>query len=117
MCDDKVEGDIVYISKTRLNELEALEAKLPLLIDEAIKEYKTYSLKRLHEKDKMNPKAVAERARRYVEKNRERLNERRRQNRKLKLEKKEDTSTVIELKPPAPRITYSRTDTTCLKFD
>ena len=77
-------AEMVNVSVERLRELEALEAKLPALIDEAIKEYKTSALQRLHEKDKQNPKAVAERAKRYLEKNREALNERRREQRRLK---------------------------------
>ena len=91
--------EIVYISKERLKELEALEAKLPQLIQEAIKDYKNQALKRLHQKDKENPKAVAERAKRYVEKHREELNAKRRQNRKLKSAESNDSTAVIELKP------------------
>lgn len=76
-----MENELVTISIDRFHQLEALEARFPTLIEDAIKEYKTQALKRLHEKDKTNPKAVAERARRYAEKNRDAINERRRQKR------------------------------------
>ena len=90
--------DYVTISVERLRQLEELEARVPHLIEESIKEYKAQSLKRLHERDKMNPTAVAQRARRYVEKHRDLLNERRRQKRKQKAES--SPTSIIQIKSP-----------------
>ncbi len=79
----------VEISVERLKELESIEAKIPSMIDEALKEYKQAALKRLHEKDKANPDAVNLRARRYAQKNREMLNAKRRERRRIEKEAKE----------------------------
>jgi vacuolar-type H+-ATPase subunit H len=74
--------DIVNVSVERYAELEKLEMSLPGMIEDAIKEYKKNSLKRLHERDKENPESVKKRVQRYIEKNRDKINERRREKRK-----------------------------------
>ena len=76
--------EIITIEISRLHYLEELERNLPTLIENALKENKANALKRLHEKDKENPAAVNLRVKRYVEKNREKINERRREQRQLK---------------------------------
>lgn len=53
------------------------------MIEQALKDYKQNALKRLHEKDKLNPEAVNIRAKRYAQKNREMLNAKRREKRRL----------------------------------
>jgi hypothetical protein len=75
-------NEIVAIPVERYAELEKLELGLPGMIEEAIKEYKRNSLKRLHERDKENPESVKKRVQRYIEKNRDKINERRREKRK-----------------------------------
>jgi hypothetical protein len=74
--------DMRLIPSSRLQELEDIEKNLPMLIESALKEYKTSALKRLHEKDKENPTAVNIRVKRYAEKNRETINAKRREKRK-----------------------------------
>ena len=75
-------NEIVEVPVERYAELEKLELGLPGMIEEAIKEYKRNSLKRLHERDKENPESVKKRVQRYIEKNRDKINERRREKRK-----------------------------------
>ena len=75
-------NEIIAVPIERYTELEKLENSLPGLIEEAIKEYKKNSLKRLHERDKENPESVKKRVQRYIEKNRDKINERRREKRK-----------------------------------
>ena len=75
-------NEIVKVPVERYAELEKLELGLPGMIEEAIKEYKRNSLKRLHERDKDNPESVKKRVQRYIEKNRDKINERRREKRK-----------------------------------
>ncbi len=83
-------SDNVIISSERLRQLEQIESAIPSMIDTALKEYKQNALKRLHEKDKLNPEAVNIRAKRYAQKNREMLNAKRREKRRLeKLEREE----------------------------
>lgn len=107
--------ELISISKSRLRELEELEASIPQLVEKAIKEFKSNSLKRLHEKDKENPKAVAERAKRYLEKNREAINERRRLKRQ---QKKNQNETVIQISPQPPKIyDYSKPAAKTITFD
>jgi len=73
--------ETITISKKRLEELEDLERNLEKKIQEAILNNKKESLKRLHEKDKINPNAVKLRIKRYNEKNKDKINERRREKR------------------------------------
>ena len=93
-------NEILQISVERYAELEKLELGLPGMIEEAIKEYKKNSLKRLHERDKENPESVKKRVQRYIEKNREKINERRREKRKeqkrvLDANQRQTTSAMI----------------------
>jgi vacuolar-type H+-ATPase subunit H len=93
-------SEIVEVPIERYSELEKLEISLPGLIEEAIKEYKRNSLKRLHERDKENPESVKKRVQRYIEKNREKINERRREKRKeqkrvLDANQRQTTSAMI----------------------
>ena len=90
MSSDTNTIEHVEVSIERLKELEKLEAALPNMIEEALKEYKQAALKRLHEKDKANPEAVNLRARRYAQKNREVLNAKRREKRRLEKLAKEE---------------------------
>jgi hypothetical protein len=75
---------MVMISAERLAELEALEKRIPDLIQETILNYKKENLKKLHEKDKNNPEAVKLRVQRYIMKNKDKINEKRREKRKGK---------------------------------
>ena len=93
-------NEIVEVPIERYSELEKLETSLPGLIEEAIKEYKRNSLKRLHERDKENPESVKKRVQRYIEKNRDKINERRREKRKeqkriLDANQRQTTSAMI----------------------
>lgn len=51
------------------------------MIEDAVQDYKKSSLKRLHDRDKLNPDAINARVKRYVEKHRESINARRRDKR------------------------------------
>jgi len=73
----------VTISKRRFEELEELERKLPLLLEEARTAYKASRLQQLREKDKADLNLVRARVRRYAEKHRDTINARRRQKREL----------------------------------
>ena len=77
-------NEMVMISAERLAELEALEKRIPDLIQETILNYKKENLKKLHEKDKNNPEAVKLRVQRYIAKNKDKINEKRREKRKGK---------------------------------
>lgn len=92
MCDEKI-----LISVLRLKELEELESKLPLLIETAVIEYKKKNLEKLRERDKANPAGVIARVKKYFEKNREEINKKMREKRKLK---KENLKTVKTYKEP-----------------
>ncbi len=96
--------DMVEISTERLKKLEELEASIPKLIEDALKEYKMMALRRLHEKDKANPEAVNLRAKRYAQKNREMLNAKRREKRRLeklaKEESKKQADSIITVVAP-----------------
>jgi hypothetical protein len=83
---------LVTICIERLKALELLEAQLPILISNAIKEDKKNKLKALHEKDKINPEAVNLRVKRYNERNKEMISEKRKEKRKIK-------KSLVPLKP------------------
>ena len=68
----------ITVSLQRFRELEELERSLPALIEKALVERKANRIKLLREKDKADVSLVRERARRYAEKHRESINERRR---------------------------------------
>lgn len=76
----------VTISKKRFEELEELERKLPLLLEEAHTAYKACRLQQLREKDKADLNLVRARVRRYAEKHRDTINARRRQKREKNTE-------------------------------
>jgi hypothetical protein len=92
---------VVEISAERLKQLEELEASLPTRIEEVLKEHKAAALRRLHEKDKQNPQAVNERAKRYAQRNRDVLNAKRREKRRLeKLAKEQPQPTTVIVNKP-----------------
>ena len=65
----------------------------------AIAEHKRNNLKRLHEKDKTDPKSVNIRVRRYAEKHKDEINAKRREKRRLKkLEEAKDAQEKPERK-------------------
>jgi hypothetical protein len=68
----------VTVPLDRLKELEELERRLPSLIEQVIADYKMSRLKALRERDKADANLVRQRARRYAEKHRDSINERRR---------------------------------------
>ena len=74
--------ELVSISLERYNELNKLQEDLPNMVQQAIAEYKKNTLKRLHERDKNDPESVKLRVQRYIAKNRDKINERRREKRK-----------------------------------
>jgi hypothetical protein len=75
-------NELVSVSSDRYAELEALEKSVPDRIKEAIAQYKKESLKKLHERDKADPESVKLRMQRYIAKNRDKINERRREKRR-----------------------------------
>lgn len=77
-------AEYVQIPLERLKFLEEIEANLPKQIEMAIAEHKRNNLKRLHEKDKTDPKSVNIRVRRYAEKHKDEINAKRREKRRLK---------------------------------
>ena len=78
------DNDLVLICTERLKALELLEQNLPAMIEAAILEHKKNNLKKLHERDKIDPASVNLRVKRYVLKHKEEINARRREKRKLK---------------------------------
>ena len=99
VCEiDVSNNSVVNISLERLHYLESIEKSIPSLIEDALRDHKATTLKKLHEYDKLNPKAVNLRAKRYAEKNRDVINEKRR---KKRLEDKitRDTSKCRESIP------------------
>lgn len=85
-------NELVSVSSDRYAELEALEKSIPDKIKEAIAQYKKESLKKLHERDKADPESVKLRMQRYIAKNRDKINERRREKRRK--EQLETTGTI-----------------------
>ena len=81
----------VFISKQRLAELEATVAKMELDKELIISEYKKERLQKLREKDRENSGAVRERVRRFNEKHRDEILEKR----KLKKDSKHTETTEI----------------------
>jgi len=85
----------VTISKRRLEELESLERRLPLLLEEACAAYKANRLKELRERDKADVTLGRARARRYADKHRDIINAKRRQKRNPS-----SNNSVIDSSPP-----------------
>lgn len=75
-------NELVSVPSDRYAELEALERSVPEKIQEAIASYKKESLRKLHERDKSDPESVKLRMQRYIAKNRDKINERRREKRR-----------------------------------
>jgi hypothetical protein len=100
---------LVEISVERFEELEKLERSLPDLIAKAIADSKRENLRKLHEKDKNNPEAVRNRVKRYIQKNRDKINEKRRERRKQKL--LEGTEPVSEI------VTFDQTSEITVSFN
>lgn len=73
IVEDKVVTNLILVNSARLAALELMEKNLPELIANAIKENKIAKLKKLHEKDKLNPAAVNARVKRYNEKHKEKI--------------------------------------------
>ena len=88
-------NELVSVSSDRYAELEALENSIPDKIKEAIAQYKKESLKKLHERDKADPESVKLRMQRYIAKNRDKINERRREKRRK--EQLESAVTVLPM--------------------
>ena len=80
--EDSSSNQLIWISVERLQQLEELERSLNQRIQEAIVDHKKQNLKLLHDKDKTNPEAVRLRIKRYNMKNKDKINERRREKRK-----------------------------------
>ena len=70
--------DTVTISIERLQMLEEMERNLPQMIKDAIEQHKKEKLKLLHEKDKLDPKSVNARVKRYAQKHKDEINAKRR---------------------------------------
>jgi hypothetical protein len=109
MSSDTIEH--VVISTERLKQLEQIESAIPNMIELALKEYKQNALKRLHEKDKLNPEAVNIRAKRYAQKNREMLNAKRREKRRLEKLEREERARLENVITRTPRKTGAPTYT------
>lgn len=92
----------VTISKKRFEELEELERKLPLLLEEAHTAYKARRLQQLWEKDKADLNLVRARVRRYAEKHRESINARRRQKREKNTVSREGGPPLEEIPSSEP---------------
>ena len=88
-----ISNEQVSVSADRFAELEALEASIPNRVQEAILQYKRDSLKKLHDRDKSDPESVKLRMQRYIAKNRDKINERRREKRRK--EQLETTTNII----------------------
>jgi hypothetical protein len=78
----QLDNELVSVPSDRYAELEALEKSVPEKIQEAIALYKKESLRKLHERDKSDPESVKLRMQRYIAKNRDKINERRREKRR-----------------------------------
>jgi hypothetical protein len=72
----------IFISIERLRELEAIEKRIPTLIEKAIQDHKKEKLKLLHERDKLDPSLVNLRVKRYAMKHKDEINAKRRAKRK-----------------------------------
>ena len=68
----------ISISAERLKQLEDIERNLPAMIQSAIEQNKKDKLKLLHEKDKLDPKSVNMRVKRYAQKHKDEINAKRR---------------------------------------
>jgi hypothetical protein len=100
----------IAIRPGRLKFLQYLEAKMPEMIKEAMEQYMKEKLNALHKKDKMDPTAVNARVKRYVDKNRDEINARRREKRKamkLSILEAEDTKKEVPITNSEKAITVN----------
>ena len=79
----------IAIRPSRLKELQALEAALPALLEKAVAAAKREKLKDLHAHD--TPEAARVRAKAYADRNRDKINARRREQRQAKAAAKKGT--------------------------
>ena len=111
----EAESPTITVTIKRWRELEELERSVPSLLERAIADYKASRLKGLRERDKADVNLVRERARRYAEKHRESIRERRR----LKRHPEECTTNVLMIEdvrevpptsgvPPTSRVPLTR---------
>ena len=85
----------VSISAERLKQLEDIERNLPAMIQSAIEQNKKDKLKLLHEKDKLDPKSVNMRVKRYAQKHKDEINAKRRLKRNEKKNLENNTVPVV----------------------
>ena len=111
-------NEFILISAERLQALEKLESKLPNMIETAIIDYKKDKLKKLHEKDKLDPAAVNIRVKRYALKHKDEINAKRRlkrEEKKAAAANKVITTTIVDVPQIKPshtnRITLPPADT------
>ena len=97
---EPMEPNTVYVSKERLDALEALEQNIPTLIEKAISDYKKARLKMLHDKDKQNPAAVNARVKRYNERNKEKINAKRLMKRNQRVNSVVIPLNILQNQPP-----------------
>ena len=71
----------IIISTERLTKLENLEKNLSTIILQSIEDNKQQKLQKLHEHDKLNPNAAYLRIKKYVAKNKDKINAKRREKR------------------------------------
>lgn len=88
--------ETVTISADRLRELELAESQIPN-IKEKLKKANHCDVDRINAYNKAHPEKVAERQKRYREKNRDEHNAKRREQYKLK---KESTTAPVVVRPP-----------------
>ena len=100
----------VLILQDRLDYLVHLESSLPKKIEEAILDYKKNSLNALHVQDKQNPQATYARAKRYIDKHRDKINAQRRE-RTLNAKKELNRSFEEPIPSKEPRKKVKKTQT------
>lgn len=84
----------VFVSLERLRQLEIFEATQNKSIEEICKEYDKRKFEELHKRDKENPEIKKARVAKYYNNNKEEINARRREKRKLAREAKEAAASV-----------------------
>lgn len=73
----------VFVSLERLRQVEAFEASKNKTVEEIAKEYEKLRFKDLHKRDKENPEIKKARVAKYYNINKEEINARRREKRRL----------------------------------
>jgi len=92
----------ISIPAERLKQLEDLEKNLPTMIQKAIEQNKKDKLKLLHEKDKLDPKSVNMRVKRYAQKHKDEINAKRRLKRIEKKNLENNTVSSIQNNDSTP---------------